>query len=99
MWAFGRYDLNLSEDGFWSLTLKELSALADRHKANEQWLNYRSAQICYVLANIWRGKNSKIYKLEDFMPGIERKAQTIPQMEAALKLLNTAYGGDYIENG
>ena len=98
MWAFGRYDLNLSEDDFWNLSIKEYKSLSIRHSANQDWLNYRSALICAVMVNMWRDpKKSKPCKPQDFMPKHETKKQTPEQMLAAVKLLNSAYGGMVIE--
>jgi len=77
--------------------LKELKALSDRYTDEQNWLNYRSASICTVMANAWRGPKSRAFTLEDFMPKYESKKQTPEQMLAAVRLLNSAYGGNYIE--
>jgi len=92
----GRYDLNLSEDEFWDLTMKEFNALIIRYDNNHDWLNYRAALICSVLANIWRGKSKRIFKPADFIPGTiqgKQKPQTSKQMLATVKMLNAAFGG------
>ena len=89
----GRYDLRLSEDEFWCFTLKELNALIERHKANEEWLNFRPAQICALLANIHRGKGSKTYSLEDFMPQDRKREQTPEQILTSVTMLNAKLGG------
>ena len=49
------------------------------------------------MANAWRGPKSRAFTLEDFMPKYESKKQTPEQMLAAVRLLNSAYGGNYIE--
>lgn len=69
-----------------------------RHGSNQDWLNYRSALVCAVMANIWRGKNTKLFKPEDFMPGKERKIQTPEQIFAIVQMLNAVYGGDVLES-
>lgn len=89
----GRYDLNLGEEEFWGLTLREFNALILRHKNNQDWLNYRSALICTVLANVWRGKNTKAFTPDDFMPKEKPGQQTPKQILATVKTLNAAFGG------
>ena len=85
----GRYDFGLSEEEFWGLTLKEFTALADRYRANQEWLNYRAALICSVLANTVRDpkQKRKPYTPQDFMPGAKvRPQQTAKQMLATAKM-------------
>ena len=98
MWAFGRYNLRLSEDELLDLTLREYKALSNRFKDAQDWLNYRAALICAVMANMWRDpKKTKPFKPQDFMPHTETKRQTPEQMLANVKMLNSAYGGKVIE--
>ena len=76
--------------------MKELNALIERYKNAHDWLNYRVALICTVMANIWRGKGTKVFKPADFMPGAERKKQerqTSKQMYTTVRMLNAAFGG------
>lgn len=87
----------MSEGEFWELTLKEFNALVERRKNEQEWLNYRAALICTVLANIWRGKNTKVFKPEDFMPGKKHEGQTPEQMLTTVQMLNAAFGGSVIE--
>ena len=94
----GRYDLNLSESEFWELTLKEFNVLTIRYENNNDWLNYRVALICSILANIWRGKNTKSFQPDDFMPRKKSKVQTPEQMFATVKMLNIAFGGTVSED-
>ena len=78
--------------------MKEYGALLKRLKEEHDWLNYRSALICAVMANIWPGKRRKKWAPADFMPGHEVKyTQTADQMFAIAKLLNTALGGKVLE--
>ena len=77
--------------------MREFSALSDRFKDTQAWLDYRAAQICAVMANMWRDPKSKPLTPADFMPKHESKKQTPEQMLAAVRLLNSAYGGNYIE--
>jgi len=91
----GRYDLGLSEDEFWELTLKELNALVERHESNHGWLNYRAALICSIIANSVPHKGDKIFTYADFMPKMKprkSKPQTAEQMLATVKMLHAAYG-------
>lgn len=80
------------------MTVRELNALIERYEVNRDWLNYRAALICAVLANIWRGKNVKAFKPEDFMPGREHERQTPEQMLTTVQLLNAALGGSVRED-
>ena len=91
MWAFGRYDLHLSEGDFWALTLKELDALSERRKDGQEWLDYRAALICTVMSNAWRDtkKKSKPFEPGDFMPKKTSMQQTPEQIFATVETLNT----------
>jgi len=89
----GRYDLGLGEEEFWALTIKEFNALIERYNNNQEWLNHRTALICTVLANMWRGKNTKTFTPDDFMPKERARQQTPKQMLATAKVLNAAFGG------
>lgn len=74
--------------------MKEFSALSDRCKDVQTWLDYRVALICTVMANMWRDPKSKAFKVTDFMPGKKTERQTPKQM---LAVMNAAYGGKTIK--
>ena len=95
MWSLGRYDLRLAEGEFWELTLKELNALTERHEENHEWLNYRTALTCSVLANTVRDPKRKPQPFvpDNFMPKRERREQTTLQMLTTVRMLNVAFGG------
>lgn len=93
----GRYDLHLTEEEFWSLTPREFDALRGRFNDSNDWLNYRAALVCSVVANVFRGKNVKPFKPDDFMPKRKTKDQTPEQILATVELLNAAFGGDVVE--
>lgn len=95
----GRYDLNLTEDDFWGLTLKEFNALAGRHESNQEWLNYRAALVCAVLANTARDPKRKRHPFvpDDFLPKKEHVGQTPEQIFAQVQLLNALFGGTVVE--
>ena len=99
MWAFGRYNLGLSESDFWYLTLREFNALSERFKENQKWLNYRSALICSIIANVNRNpkKKSKAWTPDDFMPAREQKMMTDEQMYAQVQAINVILGGEVKE--
>ena len=80
--------------------MKELNALIGRQEMNHDWLNYRVALICAVLANTVRDPKKKIrpFVPDDFMPKRELKRQTAEQIFATIQLLNTALGGEVLEN-
>ena len=84
----------MSEDEFWHLTLKEFNALIRRYQDNKEWLDYRSAMICALLANMFKGKNTKPFVPRDFMPQTRTAQQTPGQILAAITLINAAHGGN-----
>ena len=77
--------------------MKELRALSDRFKDTQDWLDYRAGLICAVMANMWRGPNTKVLTPADFMPEQKPQKQTPEQMLMAVTMLNSAYGGKVIE--
>lgn len=50
----------------------------------EERADYRSAMIAQVMANIFRGKNSRPHKVEDFLLFREPKQQTWQQQKDVL---------------
>lgn len=77
--------------------MKEFSALSDRFKNVQTWLDFRAAKVCAVMANIWRDSKTRPFTIEDFMPSKKHKRQTPEQMLIAVRMLNTAHGGAIIE--
>lgn len=56
--------------------------------------------ICSVLANINRGKDTKAYTPQDFMPQKEApKQMTLDKQFSFIQSLNAAFGGKEVENG
>lgn len=64
----------------------------------EERADLRIAQLCALIANIWRGKRSRRYKIDDFMfnfgPRSERTPDDLAQQVFAL---NQAFGGTFID--
>ena len=79
MWAFARFDLNLSDEEFENYTLDKLNALSQRYKEKIQQEEYFHALICSVIANVNRGKG-KSFKPSDFMRKEEKKQQSLENM-------------------
>jgi len=79
--------------------MKEFNALSERFKESQNWLNYRAAMICAVVANTVRNpkKKTKAWVPSDFMPTKERKRMTDKQMFAQVQAINAMYGGKAIE--
>ena len=77
--------------------MREFSALSDRCKDVQAWLNYRAALICTVMANMWRDPKSKALTPEDFMPGKRTKQQTPEQMLDVARMQTIARGGKIVE--
>jgi len=97
LWSFGRFNLGLSDEEFWHLTLAQFNALAKRYDEQQERQDYRAALICTVLAEINRDrkKRPRPFKPEDFMPkrGRKQKPMTDEQMLAQAKIITAALGG------
>lgn len=74
--------------------MAQFHALAKEYKTEQETLNYRSAQICSVIANAPYKKRD--FKPKDFMPKKEKpKVQlTGEQMKGQLEMINAALGGE-----
>lgn len=59
---------------------------------------YHAAIIASTIANVNRPKNSKPFKIKDFMPckNKEQKEQTPDEQLAIVKQLNTLFGGEVV---
>jgi len=77
--------------------MKEFSALSDRCKDVQCWLDYRAAIICTVMANMWRGPKSRPFTPADFMPGEKHGRQTQKEMLDVVKLMDATYRGKVIK--
>lgn len=96
LWSIGRYDLRLSDDEFWGLTLKEFNLLMKRHKEQRSAEMFNSALICATIANVNRTKG-KAYTPMDFMPKEEekpKKKMSIAEMVNVLKAVTASNGGE-----
>ena len=98
MWAFGRYDLGLSEEGLLSLTMREYYALAKRCREVRRWSDSQTALLCAVVVNMLQDPKNPRKKVTDFMPGIPKRKQTVQEMMAVAKRLTLAHGGE-VKNG
>ena len=81
------------------MTMREFHALVDRCQDVREWMNSRTALLCAVIVNMHRDPKSTPAKVEDFMPGRERKEQTPDEMLAVVRLLNAAHGGKVVAEG
>jgi hypothetical protein len=101
LWSYGRFNLSLSENEFWHLTLAQFYALRRCYQDNEEWLDYRSSQICAMVANtVPRKKGSKVFSPKDFMPKTEtqkHKRMTDEEMLSVVKRINKSLGGEVKE--
>ena len=70
MWAHARFDLGLSPEDFWELTLAELRALTDRWRDAERRQDRRAALLACMIAepNRDRAKRPEPFQVDDFMP-------------------------------
>lgn len=58
LWAFGRYDLGLSEVDFWALTPREFILIAERARARIRWSDYRAAITPWIVSCAVAGKKA-----------------------------------------
>ena len=89
--------MGLSEKDFWSLTLAQFNALAERFANEQEALDYRAALICSVIAEVHRDrkKRSKPYTPSDFMPKKKMKVElTGEQMREQVEAINITLGGE-----
>lgn len=95
MWSIGRFDLQLAEDEFWSLTPVEFHALTGRLSVMKKWGDFRTGIIASTIANVNRGKRKKAYKPADFMPKEESRSgkRTWQDQLAWVEMINAALGG------
>ncbi len=95
LWSIGRYDLRLTDDEFWGLTLKEFNLLMKRHKEQRSAELYNSALICATIANVNRSKG-RAFTPADFMPKEKEKKvkMKIEDMLSVLKAVTASNGGE-----
>lgn len=81
------------------MTLVEFNELSIRYREAQNWLDYRTALICAVMANTARDPKRKVlpYTPEDFMPKKDRRQMTDQQMYIQVEAINTILGGKVIE--
>lgn len=96
LWAIGKYDLHLSDKEFWSLTLREFSALCDRRAIEVERADFRSSVLCSLVANAWFKKQSGgKFSYKDFMPELQaeehKRKQTPEDMLNSIKLWQAMY--------
>jgi hypothetical protein len=97
LWAFGIYNLHLSDKEFWHLTLAQFDALVSQYLQEQENLDFRAALVCAVLANIHRDpkKRQRPFEAKDFMPQRRsKKVKTEKQMKDDLVAANIALGGE-----
>lgn len=83
--------------------MAQLAALGERYRQTEYNLDRRAAQICMVLANIFRDQKKKpgAYKVEDFIPGAKTKPKEMTEadMKVQLEMMTAAFGGKVEKDG
>lgn len=73
MWAVARYDLRLSEDEFWALSLREWTALVERRDSELERAEWGTATLTAMVVNMFRKENSKPFEPAHFLNGKGRK--------------------------
>ncbi len=80
------YDIGLTSEQFYALTLRQFMALHHRWTEAEKRVDRRCARLAAVMVNISGKTSKKSYTEEDFMPGgREPKQQSMEEMIAILK--------------
>jgi len=78
VWAIGRFDLGLSEEELWNLTLPEFNALLERKRERDERADLRAGTVAAVIANAFRSKGTRAYGPADFMPTLQRHERRQP---------------------
>lgn len=66
------YDFGLTSEQFWGLTPAQFTALSDRHDERVKHEERGHAIVAWVIANLFRSKDSPKISVETFMPHGER---------------------------
>lgn len=101
MVSIAMYDFHISYRDFWRLTPALYLAVHDRHILALEEADARFAQLVCITANIHRGKNDKVFKLEDFLPKrrpkkpgqLEKTRQSVEEQIAMAKAITLKFGG------
>ena len=80
------------------MTLAQFNALAKQYNQEQDWLNYRSALVCSVIAEVNRDpkRRKRPFTSDDFMP--KKKSKDVGRLTSneileRLRALNTILGG------
>jgi hypothetical protein len=68
LWSYAVYDLRITPELFWSISLQAYLALVDRHQVNLEHHELMHAQTTAILANQSRKPKSKPLAPKNFMP-------------------------------
>lgn len=64
----------------------------------EERADLRMAQLAALMANAWRRKGSKRYKIRDFMFNFDRRRPSTPgELADQIFAINKAFGGKFID--
>lgn len=76
--------------------MAQFDSLAERYRDEQRRLDYRSAMICAIMAEIYRDRKRRArpFSPEDFMPEEESEEMDNPKMKRALELINQMLGGE-----
>jgi len=90
------YIIGLTTEQFWGCTLKEFEKKIEAFKALEKKQDFRTAQICAIIANVNRDskKKRRPYQPKDFMPKEKEKRQQTWQEQYELMKRFTRRKGD-----
>lgn len=83
------YQIGVHTDEFYCMTHKEFMAAVKGYKESQKMDDIRTARVCAVIAEVNRNpkKRGAPWKIEDFMPKMEKKKQTPEEMLAVFEAL------------
>lgn len=76
LWSTARYDLQLTDEEFWHMTGRQLSALTRRHKQASEREHYLVGLLASVTANFSMCRPKEPLTPSDFMPNRKEKERT-----------------------
>jgi hypothetical protein len=85
LWAQARYDLGLTEEEFWRMTPRQLSALLKRHKREHERQEFLFAQVVSNTVNFSMCRPKQPVTPKQFMPSQWRKKESQPQILERLR--------------
>lgn len=93
--GFALVELGLSKAEFLKLTPAEWDSILHAWGRSQERHDRRTARVCMVLANSWRGTDDKLLTEDDFLPKTQEQLEEaeIDRAEEMIMLLKSKYNG------